>query len=164
MLQQGIHLLKYRDRTELAPLLTRYLIATFQREIWPVPQSAVDLVVPVPLHAQRLADRGYNQAELLADAFCRSVNLPLDAAAVIRVRQTDSQVGKNAEERRTNVADAFVARPVQGNVCLVIDDVCTTGATLNATADALKAAGARLVLGLTLAVPTLHETPPENAN
>lgn len=162
LLRQGIHLLKYDNRTDLAPLLARYLVAAVQWTDWPVQVAQIDLVVPVPLHARRLAERGYNQAELLAETFCRMTGLCLGADVVMRVRHTESQVGKVATERRANVAEAFLAEPIAGMTCLLIDDVCTTGATLNATADALKAAGAPMVLGLTLAVPALQDTPDDH--
>jgi ComF family protein len=111
----------------------------------------------VPLHAERLRERGYNQAELLARAFCRQVGLPLRPRWLQRQRLTHSQVGLSAQERQANVAEAFSASAaVRGKSILVIDDVYTTGATLNACATAALAAGAANVVALALAIP-YHE-------
>jgi ComF family protein len=151
--------MKYENRPELAAPLARYLIAAFEGEPWRSLPRRLDGVVPVPLHTQRLADRGYNQSELLAAAFCRHTGLPLHAEWLERVRDTHQQVGLGPRERRANVADAFVAAAqVNGCTLLVIDDVCTTGATLEQCAAAALAAGAAEVYGLALAMPagTLH--------
>ena len=114
---------------------------------WPV-----DLLVPVPLHPTRLAERGYNQAELLAAAVAQQTGIPLALQALWRTRATRSQVGLTAAERRDNMADVFQADP---NACthrtvVLIDDVYTTGSTLSAAAQALQAAGAGTVYGLTV--------------
>jgi len=153
-LRSAIHGLKYENRPELAVPLARYLTATYQAEkpnAWPDP---INRVVPVPLHAQRLQERGYNQAEQLARAFCRATQLPLDGTCLRRIRMTASQVGLNVQQRQQNVADAFqVEGDVRGHTVLLIDDVFTTGATLNACARALQSAGAHAVCALTLATP-----------
>lgn len=152
-LREAIHAFKYEDRTELAALLGRYLTAAFDAPCWRLAQP-VDLVVPVPLHADRLKERGFNQAELLAAAFCRRSGLAMAPDCVQRVRHTPHQVGLNAVERRQNVAAAFEALPTVGDKSLLlIDDVYTTGATLNACASAALDAGAARVYALTLAIP-----------
>jgi len=162
-LRQGIHHLKYENRPELAPLLARYLVATFAQSPWYELHSTLDGVVPVPLHRDHLAVRGYNQAELLAAAFCQQVKIPLYIDWIERERSTRSQVGLNAEERQLNVDNAFVAHhQVENKVILVIDDVYTTGATLRACAAAALAAGATAVYGLALAAP-VHEHFNENS-
>ena len=153
-LRQGIHHLKYENQPELAPLLARYLVATFAQAPWQAIHAKVDGVVPVPLHRDHLAARGYNQAELLAAAFCQQVQLPLYIDWVERERSTRSQVGLNAQERQINVDNAFVAHhQVENKVILLVDDVYTTGATLRACAAAALAAGATAVYGLALAAP-----------
>ncbi len=166
-LRESIHALKYENRRELADPLARYLVAAF---IEPAPVSAgitskgemasrigpLDGVLPVPLHQERLVERGYNQSELLAQAFCVRLQLPLRTAWLTRQRATHSQVGLNAVARRTNVDDAFLANSaVQGKRLLLIDDVYTTGATMQACATALAQAGAAAVYGLALACPQL---------
>jgi ComF family protein len=100
-----------------------------------------------------LRQRGYNQAALLARALARATRTPVSEETLARVRNTKSQMRLNAEARRHNVSNAFHCQDerVSGRRVLVIDDVCTTGATLEACADALYAAGAAGVQALTLA-------------
>ena len=154
-LRPAIHALKYLGQPELAAPLARYLIAVAQQPPWREVLPEIDGVVPVPLHAQRLAERGYNQSALLAGAFAQHMGLPLAESWLSRARQTRSQVGLNAAERQQNVADAFSADSVvAGKRLLLIDDVFTTGATLAACAQALRQAGAVAVYGLVLSTPT----------
>ncbi|MCX6044394.1 MAG: ComF family protein [Chloroflexi bacterium] len=153
-MRQGIHHLKYENCPELAPLLARYLVTMFAQTPWPAIYNRLDGVVPVPLHAARRAERGYNQTELLATAFCQQVQLPLRAEWLKRTRATQSQVHLNAHQRQANVEGAFQAQPqIKNKTILLIDDVYTTGATLRGCAAAAMAAGATAVYGLTLATP-----------
>ena len=102
-----------------------------------------DLVVPVPLHWRRQAERGFNQAEEIARGLCRQLDWRLAAGVCTRVRATPAQSTLSAAERRINLHAAFVARRLQPRVhILVIDDVLTTGATAEAVASALREAGA----------------------
>lgn len=112
-----------------------------------------DVVAPVPLHRSRERRRGFNQAALLAQSLAQTAALPLERRLLRRVRATTPQVRTSgAEVRRQNVTGAFAAGPsAAGRTVLLIDDVCTTGATLRACADALRAAGALRVYGLTFA-------------
>jgi ComF family protein len=152
--REGIHVLKYGGKAEIAPLLARYLVAAFAQSPWPHLRSQINGVTPVPLHPDRLRERGYNQAELLAQAFCQVIGLPLRPHWLQRQRFTQSQVGLTAMERRENVVDAFVATPdVRGRTLLLMDDVYTTGATLHACATAALHAGAYQVFALALASP-----------
>jgi ComF family protein len=146
-LRQAIHALKYGHRPELArvlgSLLSNYLSAH------PIP---ADIIVPVPLHATRERSRGYNQSLLLAQTLSAQTNLTVCHDALTRVRATRSQVELDAAERHINVQDAFAADPrVCGMHVLLIDDVCTTGATMDACSVALKQRGAKSVWGLALA-------------
>lgn len=153
-LRQAIHAFKYDGRRELAEPLARYLVALSQTLPDQARLRTVDGVAPVPLYSTRRQERGYNQAELLASAFCRSVQLPLCSTWLIRQRSTQSQVGLTAAERQQNVQDAFVATSaVSGKSLLLIDDVYTTGATMRACAQAAMKAGAKAVYGLALACP-----------
>jgi ComF family protein len=159
-LREFIHLLKYEQRPDLAPLLGRYLVAAFALPDWDDLRPYVNVTVPVPLHAQRRRERGYNQAELLAAELCRQLRLPLRTELLTRVRFTQSQVGLSAAERHVNVEDAFAAATAcRGLHILLVDDVYTTGATLRACAEAAVAAGAASVSALTLALPAHGEEP-----
>ena len=152
-LRTAIHHLKYEQKPELAQILARYLVAVFQTAPWSQRAASIDAVIPVPIHAERRTERGYNQAELLAEWFCQTVALPMRAEWLWRWRATPSQVGLSAIERQRNVADAFrVQAAVRGQTILLIDDVYTTGATLNACADELARNGAKEIYALSLAM------------
>jgi ComF family protein len=112
-----------------------------------------EVLIPVPLYPRRLRERGYNQASLLAKELSKLVGLPVEDDTLVRVKDSLPQARtKNAVERHLNVRDAFAChQPLEGKQILLIDDVCTTGATLDACTIALKAAGASSVWGLTLA-------------
>ena len=146
--RQAIHGLKYGHLKAIAAPLGD-LLAGFMRA-YPLPG---DVLVPVPLHAGRLRERGYNQAALLAKEVGRLNGLPVGEGWLVRRRDTERQAkAPSAAERRSNVQGAFTApRELHGESLLLIDDVCTTGATLDACASALKAAGAGPVWGLTVA-------------
>lgn len=125
------------------------------------PGGAPSLVVPVPLHARRLRRRGFNPAGLLARRLARRLGLAFDPVALARTRDTPSQTGLDARDRRRNVAGAFrVAR--SGGAperVLLVDDVVTTGATLAAAAHALRRAGASSVVGVTAAATGRRDPP-----
>ena len=147
-LRQAVHHLKYNGRWSLAEPLGRFMSARWQ--IAPLP---ADMIVPVPLHEARLRERGYNQSTLLARQLSCASGLPVMEEAVKRIKATALQVTLNAVEREANVRDAFQARAdlVRGQQALLVDDVCTTGATLVACSRALKQAGALSVWAFTLA-------------
>jgi ComF family protein len=121
---------------------------------WPKWQLPVDVIVPVPLHARRERQRGYNQSALLVQHLSRRLGWTADYEALRRVKRTRPQVGLTVAERRQNVANAFAVtagHDLAGKHVLMIDDVCTTGATMASAARALLAAGARSVSGYTAA-------------
>ncbi len=144
-------LLKYQGKDFLAEPLGRFLAekcSSFPE------MSGVEGVLPVPLYFWRKRRRGYNQSELLATVFCRETSFPLMTGVLRRRKPTRTQTELGREERFANVENAFeVEKPenVRGKNLLLIDDVCTTGATLDACARALKTAGARRVGALTVA-------------
>jgi ComF family protein len=146
-LREAIHHLKYNGRISLAEPLGKFLI-----ECWRASDLPAEVIVPVPLHEARLRERGYNQSALLARELARASGLPIMEDAVRRVKATVPQVTLNAVERRANVHEAFLARAdlVRGRRVLLVDDVCTTGATLEACSRALGQAGAASVWALTL--------------
>ncbi len=144
-----IHQLKYRNAFALAEPL-----GTLMAESWPQWQTSVDMVMPIPLHHQREKKRGYNQSDLLVNTFCRQLTFTKNNSVLKRSRITPPQVGLNAEERQANVRGAFSVEdphPVKGKEILLVDDVCTTGATLAAAAEVLLSAGASNVSAYCLA-------------
>mgnify|MGYP001162006196 CR=1 FL=1 len=148
-LAQAIHRFKYENRPELHQPLGELLVS-----YWRGRSVTVDLVIAVPLHPKRLAERGFNQAELLAAVLCRQARLPLLQPEVLRrTRETQQQMLLGPIERRANVQDAFTWQgpALDGRKALLIDDVATTGSTLEACAQALLAAGAGKVWALTVA-------------
>lgn len=162
-LRRFIHLLKYEGRPDLAPALARYLAATLAGDEWRGLAPQFDLIVPVPLHAARQKQRGYNQSALLAQGLSARTGLPTRTDLIERIHFTRAQVGLSAAERCANVQDAFAARAsCSGLHILLIDDVYTTGATLDACAGCLRKAGAALICGLTLALPAPFE--PDNVS
>lgn len=164
-LAEAVHALKYEGGMELASLLARYLHAAAETDPWPGILARLDGIVPVPLHEERLAERGYNQSLLLADSFAKGTVIPVMGGALARVRSTQSQVGLQARDRVANVKEAFSAVPdfVLGKTLLLVDDVSTTGSTMSECAAALRAAGAGGVFGLTLSRPALGEEKPVQA-
>lgn len=137
--------LKYGDRPELARLCAR-LMAGAGREFW----GECPILVPVPLHAQRLRARRYNQSLLLARELARLTGLTVDPHLARRHRRTKQQVALSGESRRRNVQGAFIAHPdtlarLKGRKVVLIDDVYTTGATIKAVTRALKRGGVEAV-------------------
>lgn len=122
----------------------------------------IEIIVPLPLHALRRYERGYNQAELLAAPLARLLNKPLVRDALKRTKGTDRQARLSALERRKNVEDAFEVRnhrlpDLADKTVLLVDDVMTTGATLASAARVLKKAGASAVYGAVAARATLGD-------
>jgi ComF family protein len=149
--RKAIHQLKYSNRHALAVTLARLMADHWHS--YPMPS---DLLAPVPLHPVRQRERGYNHADLLARALGDMISLPVETTGFKRVRHTRPQVGLDAADRRGNVQGAFVYQSrrddaISGRCVVVIDDVCTTGSTLEACSLALKTAGASAVWGFTLA-------------
>lgn len=147
-IRPAIHLLKYRDHKAVASILGQILADTYHNY-----HLQADVIVPVPLHPSRFKERGYNQSELLVKALASNLDLPIDTTTLERVRVTKSQMTLGISERHQNVKEAFACRGdrLAGKQVLLIDDVCTTGSTLDACAAALKASGTTSVWGLTLA-------------
>ena len=148
-LRDLIVLLKYNGVRPLARPLGGWLMLVVQQH----PElAAVDALVPVPLHGRRRRARGSNQAELLARELGRWTKLPVETRWLKRVKDTPSQTGLSPAQRVENVRGAFATKnKLDRKRILLIDDVCTTGATLNACARVLKRAGAETVQAVTAA-------------
>ena len=147
----AIHRFKYRGEVFLAPYLAEFLIELCRRHKL---NERIDCVVPVPLHPTRFRERNFNQSELLGQEIAACFSLPVLNRFLVRFRNTPSQTGLSGKERLTNVSDAFQVRKdliFKGRRCLLVDDVLTTGATLNACRNRLLSAGAAEVYGLALA-------------
>jgi competence protein ComFC len=149
IIRQAIHELKYRNLKAISGCLAA-LMATYLRDS-PVQG---EVLVPVPLHLRRLRERGYNQSSLLAMELGKLIVLPVIDDGLYRLRDSLPQAKTTTvEERRRNVINAFACRDeiLSGRSVILIDDVCTSGATLEACAKAVKHAGAVSVWGFTLA-------------
>ncbi len=152
--RRAVHRLKYRNHQSLAVPLAQLMADYWRKDPMPA-----DLITPVPLHPARQRKRGYNQADLLARAFGRMIGVPVETTRLKRVRHTRSQMSLSAADRCENMRGAFTyqtpkgnnASGVRGRRVLVVDDVCTTGSTLEACSVALKSAEALSVWGFTLA-------------
>jgi ComF family protein len=147
-IRPAIHALKYENNTTLAAPLGEMMVDAWRCSGLP----KADVIVPVPLHTHRQAERGYNQSGLLARVVGRGLDLPMDDHTLVRLRATPPQVGLSRTERQQNMEGAFACLgSLKGKTVVVVDDVCTTGATLEACAAALRAAGAATVWAFTLA-------------
>ena len=146
-LREAVQALKYENARALAKPLGEKLSECLQQQSW-----IIDMIAPVPLHAKRLRERGYNQAQLLAEQVSAITGTRCEVNALQRIRETHSQVTISGAERLKNIKDAFAANSqlVTGQSILVIDDVYTTGSTLSACGEALLSAGANRVYGLTV--------------
>lgn len=143
--------LESKRRPYLAPFLIQLLTIVAQR----APLNEATRIIPVPLHKTRARERGFNQAAVIAHALARRLRLPVDEASLVRVSGSEKyRAGLDPQGRRDTVAAAFTVRHprlVENENVLLIDDVFTTGATVNACAEVLAAAGARNVFALTIA-------------
>jgi ComF family protein len=150
-LREAVRHFKYRDVRVLAAPLGRLMAQGWA--VLPPAEVIPDAIVPVPLHASRERERGYNQAALLAHELSSRVRLPVVEDVLVRARETVPQVGLDATERRANVLHAFQCSTtgLAGGRVLLVDDVCTSGATLEAASDALREGGVSSVWAYTLA-------------
>lgn len=147
VIREAVHHLKYQNDVGVARVLAGYLLKVIQAENW-----EFDLVVPVPLSKTKQEQRGYNQAERLARPIAAALNKTFSTSALRRIKEKASQVDLDVQSRRANVRGVFEADPmiVKGKRILLIDDVFTTGATLESASQALKDAKSGLIFAVTV--------------
>jgi ComF family protein len=146
--RKALHRMKYRQDLGLGDSIAAEMLPFIQRLGW-----EIDMILPVPLGKKRLRERGYNQVGLFARPLALAMGWKYAPHYLKRARETVSQVGLSASERMKNVHHAFIAEnaKIKGRTVLVVDDVSTTGATLNSCAEALLNGGAKAVYALAVA-------------
>lgn len=148
--QNLLHALKYRGQQEVGVLLGKMMAQDTPSETF----AATDLIVSVPLHSKRRRERGYNQSDAFAEGLSVISGVPWSGDLLVRTRYTKSQTGKTRIERRNNVKGIFEVsdiRQIHGKNVILVDDVLTTGATLESCLEALIAAGCRSIHIMTIA-------------
>ena len=152
ILRQAIIDFKYNDAVELAAPLADRLAAALAGQDW-----TFDIIVPVPLSAKRLAERGYNQANLLGQQVAKQTSIPCRTDDLRRIRDTGQQTRLSGQQRVENVKGAFAATAkLASRSVLLVDDVVTTGSTLEACADALRTAEVKAVYAMAVAASVKH--------
>lgn len=153
LLQHLLHRLKYEGKEYIGTFLGRQLGYDLRQLDW---AAGIDFIVPIPLHEKKLAERGYNQSEIIAEGMSGVLNIPVDTGVLARVRYTESQTQKSRTERLENMKDAFktIGEGHYGKHILLVDDVLTTGATLEAAAAALLSSGGVNVSIATVGIAT----------
>jgi len=149
-LQQIIHALKYNQRFKLGIYLGKIIAEGLKPKNW-----QIDVIVPVPIHHLKKAERGFNQSDYIAKGLSKELNIPYSTKLIKRVRHTESQTKLNMNERALNVAGAFKIKNsngIQSKNILLVDDVCTTGATILECGIALYKAGANSVYASSIAI------------
>jgi ComF family protein len=146
---------KYQGRAELSRPLAKLLTPSV--EALALPDDAA--LVPVPMHPRRLAERGYNQAALLAQELSRTLRCGFRPRLLRRNRETERQVGKSRSERLDNLRQVFELRQSAPARVVLVDDVITTGSTVRACAQALTAGGVEII-GVVALAHTEHDPPP----
>ncbi len=148
VMRESILRLKYQNDIGIARLLSDFLENLVRTSGWDF-----DVIIPIPLSRQKLSERGYNQASRLAKPLAAKLGKLYCPNALIRIRETSSQVGLDIRSRLDNVENAFRANSklIKNKTVLLIDDVFTTGATLESAASELKLSGAKAVYAMTLA-------------
>jgi ComF family protein len=159
LLKRALTTLKYDNHPEVADLLGMYLAQSWRSFAPQLPQKQFT-VVPIPLHANKLKQRGFNQAERIGRSFCRFSRLRLDARLLMRSKETEALFGLSAVEREQSLKDAFAVRQPSRSrppSVLIIDDIYTTGNTARAATAVLQQQGIA-VAGI-LAIATSQPQP-----
>ena len=151
-LQHIIHSLKYERKFHIGKYLGENLARVFSPQLqnW-----GINLIIPIPLHTLKKAERGFNQSDYLAKGISKGTGIPINARIVKRARYTQSQTTMTLREREENIEDAFKVRKTEnlkGKNVLLVDDVMTTGATINECGKVLLDAGANRIYAATVAL------------
>ena len=151
--QNALHTMKYRRNMAIGDAIARQM-AGFVQAL----ELDVDMLIPIPLGRKRLKERGYNQVALVARPLAYDLGLQYAPQALEKIRDTRSQVGLDVAQRRENVSKAYqaVSTLVDQRSILLMDDVATTGSTIQSSTEALLAAGAREVYAITIARALSH--------
>ena len=147
-LREAIHSLKYKNNIPLGFYFSVKLIPIIQKENW-----LFDLIIPVPLNKSHLKDRGFNQSALISRPIAHFIQKPLDTKSLKRIKETQPQFNLSSEDRYKNVKDAFWGNPatLKDKTILLVDDIITTGATMENCTKALLDAGAKKVYCISVA-------------
>lgn len=151
IVQAALHKLKFEGEREIAETMGKFMADKLMKQKW-----KIDIILSVPLYNKRLEERGYNQSYLLACEIARECSMDAADGVLERCRHTKSQVGLSRSERAHNVRDAFSVREkkrINGKSVLIVDDIMTTGATLNECSKAVRDGGAREVYCIAAACP-----------
>lgn len=149
--QSAIYAFKYKNRRVYGEVFAKEMAQRFESwiDLW-----EIDLIIPVPLHKKRRRKRGFNQAQILAEELGRRLHIPVDASLVIREKDTTPQKELGQGNRKKNLKKAFrlVKPSVKDKRILIIDDIYTTGSTIDSMAEILKKAGVEKIYFLTISI------------
>ena len=150
LLQNSLFQLKYGKRQEYGSFYGEFA-AYYSRE--KIEKWGIDIIIPIPLHPRRLEKRGYNQAGIIAEALGKQLEISVEEKILKRQKNTKPQKELNHQERQKNMKNAFVVRKkLNGENILLVDDIYTTGSTIEEAAKELKRAGAEKMFFLTVAI------------
>jgi len=154
MVQEMVHALKYRHKRDVGNLLgtfaARHMIESGKF-------NDTDCIIPVPISSKRLKKRGYNQAEIFGEGISKEINIPIHHNVLIKVRDTGTQTARSRQDRMEKVANSFKVKKkslIKDMHILLVDDVITTGATLESCASLLLKEGAQAISCMTIAIAT----------
>ena len=151
ILREALRRFKYHGTYDITPTFAEMLEELIRPHLG---EAEGAVVIPIPISKERLRERGYNQAELLAQSLAEKISRPLENKVLLKIKNTPSQTSLSGRERILNVRDSFAVRnpeKISGREIILIDDISTTGATLSEAARVLKQAGAKKVIGLVVA-------------
>jgi len=152
LVRDMIYRFKYGGHKEYAKYLGEFLSEKIRKERL---EEKIDLIIPIPIHSNRRKKRGYNQCEELAKVISKKLNIPMNASVLIRKKETKPQSGLSFTQRKNNMKDAFELKntfDIYHKNILLIDDIYTTGATINSCSKLLKKKNANEVYFLTLSI------------